>query len=64
MAGIKHQTTDISEQPQFLKKHSETLEMKMLKEQAKSVEWLLGVTEAFGTSRLYSLFKSHKSGRP
>ena len=38
--------------------------MKMLKEQAKSVEWHSGVTEAFGTSWLYSLFKSHKSGRP
>ena len=47
MGAIKHQTTDISERPQFLffffsqflKKHSETLEMKMVKEQAKSVEW-------------------------
>ena len=52
MAGIKHQMTVISEWPQFLKKHSETLEMKMLKEQAKSVEWHSGVTEAFGTSWL------------
>lgn len=52
MAGIKHQMTVISERPQFLKKHSETLEMKMLKEQAKSVEWHSGVTEAFGTSWL------------
>lgn len=55
--------TDISERPQFLKKYSETLEMKMLKEQAKSVQWHSGVTKAFGTSWLCGLFKGHKSGR-